>query len=99
MLSYGQTFTSTDVRYNLVTDSYESCRTTEYIPSVHGVTGYHTETDTIYDRSLALKIFDLERSSGDDLYPAYEGTVQSSGMTPPSPGSAPACSTPCSRTS
>ncbi|MBT5432565.1 MAG: hypothetical protein P8Q36_19600 [Alphaproteobacteria bacterium] len=82
LLSYGQTFSSTDVRYNVVTGFYESYPTTEYIPPVHGVTGYHTETNSIYDRSLALRIFDLERSSGDDLYPAYEGTVQSSGATP-----------------
>jgi len=78
----GQAITTTDLIYNSATGTYEPYHSTEYIPPVHGVTGYHTVTETIFDRHFTLRMFDLDRSSGDDLYPAYEGTVASSGSTP-----------------
>lgn len=76
------TVTTTELYYNSLTDTYEPQERIEYVPSVYGVTGYHTVTETVYDRSFTLRMFDLHRSSGDDLYPAYEGTVASSGSTP-----------------
>lgn len=78
----GQTITTTDLIYNSATGTYEPYHVTEYIPAVQGVTGYHTVTETIFDRHVIRRMFDLARSSGDDLYPVYEGTVASSGATP-----------------
>ncbi|MBN34393.1 MAG: hypothetical protein CMM46_06380 [Rhodospirillaceae bacterium] len=74
--------TFTETHYNNYAGLYEPYETTEYIPSVTDVKGYHTETNTWYDRYLVLRMFDRVRSTPETLYPAYEGTVTSSGSTP-----------------
>ena len=78
----GRTIDTTELQYNYVTGAFEPYETTQYLPSVQGVTGYRTETRTVHDGRFVLRMFDLARSAGDDLYPAYEGTVVSSGSTP-----------------
>ena len=81
-LAPSQLITTTQLRYDAISGTYLPYDSTQYIPSIQGVTGYHTVTETVYERSFLFRMFDLDRSSGDDLYPAYEGTVTSSGYTP-----------------
>ena len=78
----GQWIDTVDTRYNAVTGQLEPYQTQEYLPSVHGVTGYRSETTTWYDRNLVFRMFDRARSTETALYPAYEATVTSSGSTP-----------------
>jgi len=74
--------TVTESRYNVATGLYEPYQSTEFVPAVTGVTGYHAETVTVYDRRFVLRLFDRARSTPEALYPAYEGWVTSSGSTP-----------------
>ena len=85
-LAPSQLITTTQLRYDAVSGTYQPYESSEYIPAIQGVTGYHTVTETVYERSFLFRMFDLDRSSADDLYPAYEGTVTSSGAPPPFAG-------------